>query len=124
MTAALFRQARPKQWVKNLLVFAAPGAAGVLDDPSSLWATIVIFVAFCLVSSGTYFWNDLLDGARPPLPRAAAAVASGIGRTVTARGPMREWFTATLGPGSDEAKSASLQREPVTNAPTADRRRR
>ena len=24
MTAALFRQARPKQWVKNLLVFAAP----------------------------------------------------------------------------------------------------
>ena len=61
MTAALFRQARPKQWVKNLLVFAAPGAAGVLDDGSSLWRAVVIFVAFCLASSGTYFWNDLLD---------------------------------------------------------------
>ena len=28
----LVRTARPKQWVKNVLVFAAPGAAGVLDD--------------------------------------------------------------------------------------------
>ena len=61
MTRALFRQARPKQWVKNLLVFAAPGAAGALDNGSSLWRSVVIFVAFCLASSGTYFWNDLLD---------------------------------------------------------------
>jgi decaprenyl-phosphate phosphoribosyltransferase len=61
MTAALFRQARPKQWVKNLLVFAAPGAAGVVDNGPSLWRTVVTFVAFCLASSGTYFWNDLLD---------------------------------------------------------------
>lgn len=61
MTAALVRQARPKQWVKNLLVFAAPGAAGVLNEWPSLWRAGVIFVAFCLASSGTYFWNDLLD---------------------------------------------------------------
>ena len=61
MRASLFRQARPKQWVKNLLVFAAPGAAGVLDNGSSLWRAVVTFVAFCLASSGTYFWNDLLD---------------------------------------------------------------
>jgi decaprenyl-phosphate phosphoribosyltransferase len=61
MTAALLRQARPKQWVKNLLVFAAPGAAGVLDNGSSLWRAVVTFVAFCLASSGTYYWNDILD---------------------------------------------------------------
>jgi decaprenyl-phosphate phosphoribosyltransferase len=61
MTAALVRQARPKQWVKNLLVFAAPGAAGVLDQGSTLWRAVVTFFAFCLASSGTYFWNDLLD---------------------------------------------------------------
>jgi decaprenyl-phosphate phosphoribosyltransferase len=61
MTAVLLRQARPKQWVKNLLVFAAPAAAGVLDDWSALWRVMVMFVAFCLASSGTYFWNDLLD---------------------------------------------------------------
>jgi decaprenyl-phosphate phosphoribosyltransferase len=61
MTAALLRQARPKQWVKNLLVFAAPGAAGVLNEWPSLWRSIVIFIAFCLASSGTYYWNDLFD---------------------------------------------------------------
>ncbi|HEX3090958.1 MAG TPA: decaprenyl-phosphate phosphoribosyltransferase [Ilumatobacteraceae bacterium] len=61
MTAALLRQARPKQWVKNLLVFAAPGAAGVLNEWPSLWRSMVIFIAFCLASSGTYFWNDLFD---------------------------------------------------------------
>ncbi|MEO7369348.1 MAG: decaprenyl-phosphate phosphoribosyltransferase [Ilumatobacteraceae bacterium] len=61
MTASLLRQARPKQWVKNLLVFAAPGAAGVLDNWTSLWRVLVIFAAFCLASSGTYYWNDLLD---------------------------------------------------------------
>ena len=61
MTSALVRQARPKQWVKNLLVFAAPGAAGVLDHGGSLWRAVVTFIAFCLASSGTYFWNDLLD---------------------------------------------------------------
>ena len=28
---SLVRAARPKQWAKNVLVFAAPGAAGVLS---------------------------------------------------------------------------------------------
>ena len=37
----LWREARPQQWVKNVLVFAAPGAAGVLDDWHYLWRTIV-----------------------------------------------------------------------------------
>lgn len=61
MTRALFKQARPKQWVKNLLVFAAPGAGGELNQWPSLWRAIVAFIAFCLASSGTYFWNDVLD---------------------------------------------------------------
>ena len=89
MTAALVRQARPKQWVKNLLVFAAPGAAGVLDNPSSLWRALVIFVAFCLASSGTYFWNDLLDAdsdrnhpTKQHRPIASGAIPVGIGRLV------------------------------------------
>ncbi len=61
--AALVQEARPKQWAKNLLVFAAPGAAGVLDNGSYLWRAVVMFVAFCMVSSGTYYWNDVLDHA-------------------------------------------------------------
>jgi menaquinone-9 beta-reductase len=76
-----------------------------------------------LVAPGwSIFWNDLLDGAQPKVPRAVAAVAAGIGRTATGRGPTRDWFTATLGPGSDGgADSASAPSEPVTTAPIPDR---
>ncbi|CAN5555128.1 MAG: decaprenyl-phosphate phosphoribosyltransferase [Actinomycetota bacterium] len=58
---ALLAEARPKQWAKNVLVFAAPGAAGVLDDPQELGLTVIAFIAMCLVASGTYYWNDLFD---------------------------------------------------------------
>ncbi len=58
---ALIKEARPKQWLKNVLVFAAPGAAGVLDNGRPLGKALVMFAAFCLTSSGTYFWNDILD---------------------------------------------------------------
>jgi decaprenyl-phosphate phosphoribosyltransferase len=61
MIAGLLRTGRPKQWLKNILVFAAPGAAGVLDDGSSLVRASLAFVSFCLAASGTYFWNDVLD---------------------------------------------------------------
>ncbi|HZS13208.1 MAG TPA: decaprenyl-phosphate phosphoribosyltransferase [Candidatus Dormibacteraeota bacterium] len=58
---ALVRLARPRQWVKNLLVFAAPGAAGVLGHRTPLVHTVLAFVFFCVASSGTYFLNDALD---------------------------------------------------------------
>lgn len=58
---AIVRTARPKQWSKNVLVFAAPAAAGVLGEPDQLLRTFVAFVAFCLAASGTYFFNDALD---------------------------------------------------------------
>src|SRR5688572_4408940 len=57
----LLRTARPKQWLKNVLVFAGPGAAGVLDEPRQLGLMFLTFVALCAASSGTYFWNDVLD---------------------------------------------------------------
>lgn len=58
---ALVVEARPKQWVKNLLVFAAPGAAGVLGETEALLQTIGAFVCFCLASAGTYYLNDAAD---------------------------------------------------------------
>ena len=58
---ALVRLARPKQWVKNVLVIAAPGAAGVLGEGTALFRTAVAFVCFCLAASGTYYINDALD---------------------------------------------------------------
>ena len=59
--AAYIRLARPKQWVKNVLVIAAPGAAGVLGDSTALFRTVIAFVCFCLAASGTYYINDALD---------------------------------------------------------------
>jgi decaprenyl-phosphate phosphoribosyltransferase len=61
MLRLLLEEARPKQWLKNVLVFAAPGAAGVLDQGRELGLTLIAFVAFCFAASGIYFWNDLLD---------------------------------------------------------------
>jgi decaprenyl-phosphate phosphoribosyltransferase len=55
------RLARPKQWTKNVLVVAAPGAAGVLFEARSIVKTLIAFVCFCLAASGTYCWNDAAD---------------------------------------------------------------
>jgi decaprenyl-phosphate phosphoribosyltransferase len=52
---------RPRQWLKNALVFAAPLAAGALLEVGVLVDTMLAFVAFCLVSSATYLLNDLRD---------------------------------------------------------------
>jgi decaprenyl-phosphate phosphoribosyltransferase len=56
--------ARPRQWIKNALVFAAPAAAGVLLQPAVLARTIVAFVAFCMAASSMYFLNDVKDRLR------------------------------------------------------------
>src|SRR5689334_14840546 len=61
LVPSLIKLARPKQWVKNVLVIAAPGAAGVLGEPQALFRTGVAFVCFCLAASGTYYINDALD---------------------------------------------------------------
>lgn len=61
LVSGLIRTARPKQWIKNVLVAAAPGAAGILGQPSVLLDTAIAFVAFSLTASGTYFLNDALD---------------------------------------------------------------
>jgi decaprenyl-phosphate phosphoribosyltransferase len=61
MLKAIVKTARPKQWTKNVLVFAAPAAAGVLDQRDALLKTLVAFVGFCLAASGTYFLNDAND---------------------------------------------------------------
>jgi decaprenyl-phosphate phosphoribosyltransferase len=52
---------RPKQWVKNLLVVAAPLAAGAITDPGVAAATLAAVVSFCLASSAVYLFNDTVD---------------------------------------------------------------
>lgn len=52
---------RPRQWAKNVLVFAAPLGAGRLFEIDVLLPSIGAFVAFCLISSATYLVNDVRD---------------------------------------------------------------
>jgi decaprenyl-phosphate phosphoribosyltransferase len=87
MLHGLVRTARPKQWMKNILVFAAPGAAGVLNDGSDLAKTILAFVAFCLAASGIYLWNDALDvdADRIHPTKRFRPVAAGIVPVATAK---------------------------------------
>ena len=59
--AAVVRAVRPRQWAKNVLVFAAPVAAGSIDQRSVAVHAVLAFVAFCLAASGTYLWNDAND---------------------------------------------------------------
>jgi len=62
-TPALIRAVRPRQWVKNLLVFFAPAAAGELHHASVFLHALGAFGLFCLAASGTYLVNDVLDAA-------------------------------------------------------------
>ncbi len=57
----LLRAMRPKQWTKNLLLFAALIFAQRLDDSFSVATAMVAFVFFCLLSSSVYLINDLHD---------------------------------------------------------------
>lgn len=57
----LLTTARPRQWAKNLLVFAAPATGRVLLEPGIAIRVTVVFAAFCLLASGIYFVNDVID---------------------------------------------------------------
>ncbi len=57
----LLRACRPRQWSKNLLVFAAPVAAGWIGRPAIAAETLAAFVVLCIISSATYLVNDVRD---------------------------------------------------------------
>jgi decaprenyl-phosphate phosphoribosyltransferase len=57
----MLRACRPRQWSKNLLVLAAPCAAGAIDRPLVAAQVAGAFVVLCLLSSATYLVNDVRD---------------------------------------------------------------
>lgn len=82
--AALLRACRPRQWAKNVLVLAAPCAAGVIDQPLVAAQVAGAFLVMCLVSSATYLVNDVRDVAQDRLhprkrsrPIAAGELSTG-----------------------------------------------
>ena len=60
----VLRLLRPRQWIKNLLLFAALVFARQLFVPRSIGLACLAFVAFCLASSSVYVINDLVDAER------------------------------------------------------------
>ncbi|MGQ0482480.1 MAG: decaprenyl-phosphate phosphoribosyltransferase [Pseudonocardia sp.] len=63
VAGGLVRAVRPRQWVKNVLVLAAPLASANLTELAVLGKIGLAFVAFCLAASGVYLINDSVDAA-------------------------------------------------------------
>ncbi|MBV9252439.1 MAG: decaprenyl-phosphate phosphoribosyltransferase [Acetobacteraceae bacterium] len=57
----LVRSMRPRQWIKNVLVVAAPFAGGDIVRLPVLAAVGLAFIAFSLAASGVYLVNDVMD---------------------------------------------------------------
>lgn len=56
-----FRLLRPRQWIKNVALFAAIVFSGYLFHPESFKMAVFGFVIFCAVSSAIYIINDIFD---------------------------------------------------------------
>ncbi|WP_410658509.1 decaprenyl-phosphate phosphoribosyltransferase [Amycolatopsis sp. lyj-112] len=63
LVGGIIKTARPRQWVKNVLVFAAPFFAfsKSTDRSGLLIAALIAFAAFSLVASSVYLINDAVD---------------------------------------------------------------
>lgn len=91
MLYALLISMRPRQWLKNSVVFTALFLGGWLFDLDRLQAVWLTFVVFCLISSGMYLLNDVVDRHRDRLhptkklrPIAAGKLSVGMAMTATA----------------------------------------
>jgi decaprenyl-phosphate phosphoribosyltransferase len=125
---AILIACRPKQWVKNLLVFAAPAASGTIDEEVLAQACLA-FVVFCLASSAMYLVNDLIDrehDAQHPTRRLrpiasgevsprTAAVTAGVllAGAFAAAVPLGGMFVAAVGAYVVLTVSYSLWLKPV-----------
>jgi 4-hydroxybenzoate polyprenyltransferase len=61
---ALLASLRPRQWTKNLLVFAGLIFSRGLLEPALVARSVLAFSLFCLLSGGTYLINDVIDAER------------------------------------------------------------
>ncbi|HEV7615360.1 MAG TPA: decaprenyl-phosphate phosphoribosyltransferase [Solirubrobacterales bacterium] len=58
---AAIKTGRPKEWIKNVFVFAGLLFSGKFNQSHEVLEAVITFVAFCLISSAGYFVNDLID---------------------------------------------------------------
>lgn len=57
----LLRSMRPRQWAKQVLLFAAPAGAGVLLEPRVLARVLIGVALWCAAAGGVYLLNDAMD---------------------------------------------------------------
>ena len=87
LTAALLASLRPRQWVKNLFVFAGVIFSQQLLTPRA-WTALAAFVIFCGLSGAIYLFNDVVDADKDRLheSKRRRPIASGALPTGTALG--------------------------------------
>ena len=61
---AVLQAMRPRQWMKNLVVFAALIFSGHLTDQTAALRALFAFLLFCATSGAVYIVNDLADAER------------------------------------------------------------
>lgn len=80
---AAFVAMRPRQWTKNLLLFAGIVFAAELGDPARWAAAVAAFAAYCAASSAAYLVNDVHDVASDrlhPVKRFRPVARGELGR--------------------------------------------
>jgi decaprenyl-phosphate phosphoribosyltransferase len=70
---------RPRQWIKNVALFAAITLGGQLFEFDVLTRVLLGFISFCFLSSSTYIINDMVDAGKDRLHpfKKARPLASG-----------------------------------------------
>jgi 4-hydroxybenzoate polyprenyltransferase len=61
MFRALFKSMRPRQWTKNIIVYAALVFDQQFFNLEAFLRTTAGFILFCLISSAVYIFNDIAD---------------------------------------------------------------
>lgn len=64
MIRAIWRELRPTQWTKNVIVLAGVVFAHQLRDPVQLRSAVIATLLFCVLSSAGYVLNDVRDRER------------------------------------------------------------
>jgi 4-hydroxybenzoate polyprenyltransferase len=82
----VFATLRPQQWVKNVIIFAGLVFSQNLGHPALFLKTLAAFALFCLLSSGVYIFNDIMDveSDRKHPSKSSRPIASGRVKISTA----------------------------------------
>jgi 4-hydroxybenzoate polyprenyltransferase len=118
---AAIKTGRPKEWIKNVFVFAGLLFSGHFKDGHDILLAVVTFFAFCFISSAGYFVNDLIDveldrkhpkkryrplAAREISERTAWTIAPGLAVLAIAIGFAVNWKVGLMVVGYGAAQMA------------------